>query len=103
MLIHFSSQDLLQVCLLVAAEFDAHWGKQSRPDPRVKPRSHAARIRLESRYYAEVGTCWNHFGEFYVNDMHFFTSKKSCSRSFCLALMALAYTLSFVQIDTGPK
>eukprot|EP00434_Breviolum_minutum_P037293 symbB.v1.2.033064.t1/scaffold4054.1/size45513/2 len=43
-----------EVCLLVAAEFDAHWGKQSRPDPRVKPRSHAARIRLESRYYAEA-------------------------------------------------
>ena len=47
------------MCLLIAAEFDAHWAKQSRPDPGVKPRSHAARIRLESRYYAEVGTCWN--------------------------------------------
>eukprot|EP00435_Cladocopium_sp_Y103_P041821 s2124_g11.t1 len=39
-----------EVCLLVAAEFDAQWAKQQRPDPQIKPRSHAARIRLDSRY-----------------------------------------------------
>ena len=44
----------LQVCLLVAAEFDAQWAKQQRPDPQIKPRSHAARIRLDSRYDVKV-------------------------------------------------
>jgi hypothetical protein len=40
--------------LLVAAEFDAQWAKQQRPDPQIKPRSHAARIRLDSRYDVKV-------------------------------------------------
>ncbi|CAE7395994.1 pet127 [Symbiodinium microadriaticum] len=43
-----------EVCLLIAAEFDSQWGHQVHPDPSVKPRSHAARLRLEERYEAKA-------------------------------------------------
>ncbi|CAJ1336624.1 unnamed protein product [Effrenium voratum] len=43
-----------QLCLLVAAEFDARWAQQSAPDPHGPPRSHAARMRLEERYTAQA-------------------------------------------------
>ncbi|CAE7526359.1 CPD [Symbiodinium natans] len=43
-----------EVCLVIAAEFDSQWGRQVHPDPSVKPRSHAARLRLEERYEVQA-------------------------------------------------
>ncbi|CAK9070221.1 unnamed protein product [Durusdinium trenchii] len=43
-----------EVCVLIAAEFDQQWARQTRPDPLVTPRSHAARGRLEERYQVKA-------------------------------------------------
>ena len=60
-----------QVCLLIAAEFDAQWARQRRPDPPVKPRSHAARARLEQRYEAKARSCEGHCAEcFFLHIMN---------------------------------
>ena len=40
--------------MLVAAEFDAQWARQRQPDPKAKPRSHAARARLEDVYHVQA-------------------------------------------------
>jgi len=41
-----------EFCVAVAAEFDQEWGQQTHPDPAVRPRSHAARARLDDHYIA---------------------------------------------------
>eukprot|EP00929_Paragymnodinium_shiwhaense_P050922 TRINITY_DN25635_c0_g1_i1.p1 TRINITY_DN25635_c0_g1~~TRINITY_DN25635_c0_g1_i1.p1 ORF type:complete len:441 (+),score=42.39 TRINITY_DN25635_c0_g1_i1:135-1457(+) len=41
-------------CAMITSEFDQDWAQQSHPDPNVKPRTHAARSRLEDHYVAEA-------------------------------------------------
>eukprot|EP00931_Biecheleriopsis_adriatica_P062797 TRINITY_DN37931_c0_g1_i1.p1 TRINITY_DN37931_c0_g1~~TRINITY_DN37931_c0_g1_i1.p1 ORF type:complete len:712 (+),score=113.93 TRINITY_DN37931_c0_g1_i1:97-2232(+) len=43
-----------EFCLLVAAEFDAHWGLQSHPDPSLRPRAHATRSRIDDHYSVQA-------------------------------------------------
>jgi len=43
-----------EFCVVFAAEFDQDWGQQLRPDPNLKPRSHAVRSRVEEHYTASA-------------------------------------------------
>lgn len=43
-----------EFCAAVAAEFDQDWGQQAHPDPAIRPRAHAARLRLEEHYVMEA-------------------------------------------------
>lgn len=53
-----------EFCAALAADFDQAWARQSRPDPTIRPRSHAVRLRIQEHYTMMASEPLESSGEF---------------------------------------